>query len=168
MKYLAWAFFIFLTLLIQTQFSVFNAPLNMTVVLTYYFALKSLPRKSMTDGYFGSRAEIKSTAFGALVGLLEDIISGSIIGPNFFSKGLIGFISVLTFTEVVFRWTPVLGVITVIVFTILDNIIVTGSRIIFSGINISMLNALHTAIIQAIVNMPLGIILKPTKFRLTD
>lgn len=175
MKFFVWAFFVFLTFLIQTQFSIFNTPLNLTVVLSYSFALKSLPRKtntfafhSMTDGYFGSRAEMKSTAFGALVGLLEDIISGSIIGPNFFSKGLIGFISVVAFTEVVFKWTPVFGVIMVTVFTVLDGVIVASSRIVFSNIQISMLNAVQTLIIQAIVNIPFGIIFKPAKFRLTD
>lgn len=168
MKYFVWIFFIFLIFLIQTQFSIFNTPLNLTVVLSYSFALKSLPRKSMTDGYFGRRAEIKSTAFGALVGLLEDIISGSIIGPNFFSKGLIGFLSVVTFTEVVFKWTPVFGVIMVTVFTVLDGVIVAGSRIVFSNIQISMLNVVQALIIQAIVNIPFGIIFKPAKFRLTD
>lgn len=168
MNYIKWAFFIFLTFLIQTQLSIFHRPLNLSIVLVYFFSLKSLPRSHKTDVYFGSRSEIKSTVFGAFVGLLEDILSGSIIGPNFFSKGLTGFLTIVVFTEVVFKWTSLLGVITIVVFTILDGVMVAGSRIIFTSINISILDALQTIAIQTIVNMPFGIILKPSKFRLTD
>lgn len=168
MNYVKWAFFIFLTFLIQTQLSIFHSPLNLTVVTVYFFSLKSLPRHPKTDVYFGSKSELKSAVFGAFVGLLEDILSGSIIGPNFFSKGLTGFLTIVVFTEVVFKWTPLLGAITIIIFTILDGVIVTGSRIIFTNINISILDVLQTILIQTGVNIPFGIILKPSKFRLTD
>jgi len=168
MNYAKWAFFIFLTFLIQTQLSIFHRPLNPSIVLVYFFSLKSLPRSHKADVYFGSRSEIKSTVFGAFVGLLEDILSGSIIGPNFFSKGLTGFLTIVVFTEVVFKWTPLLGVITIVVFTILDGVMVAGSRIIFTSINISILDALQTILIQTVANIPFGIILKPSKFRLTD
>ncbi len=162
------SFFIFLTFLVQTQLSVSHSLLNLTVVLVYYFSLKILPRHPKMDVYFGSRSEIKGMAFGAFVGLLEDILSGSIIGPNFFSKGLTGFLTIVVFTEVVFKWTPFLGAITIIVFTILDGVMVTGFRIIFTNINISIQNALHMIAIQTVANIPFGIILKPSKFRLTD
>lgn len=168
MNYVKWAFFIFLTFLLQTQLSIFHSPLNLTVVLVYYFSLKILPRRPKTDVYFGSRSEIKGMAFGAFVGLLEDILSGSIIGPNFFSKGLTGFLAVVVFTEIVFKWTQLLGAITIIMFTILDGVLVTGSRIIFTNINISILDALQMIAIQTVANIPFGIILKPSKFRLTD
>ncbi len=168
MNYLKWAFFIFLVFLAQTQFSAFRIMINLTTVLVYYFGLKSLPRESKLGGYFGGKAEIKSTAFGSAVGLLEDIISGSIIGPNFFSKGLTGFVSVMAFTEVVFKWTPLLGVIIVIILTVLDGVVVTGLRVIFTNININIIDALQTIFIQAIVNIPFGIIFKPSRFRLTD
>ncbi|MCL4537869.1 MAG: hypothetical protein M1610_09795 [Nitrospirae bacterium] len=167
MNYLKWAIFIFLTFLVQTQLSIFNTSLNLAVVLAYSFALKSLPR-SQEAGYFGSRAEIKSTVFGAGIGLLEDILAGSIIGPGFFSKGLIGFISVVAFTEVVFKWTPFLGVIAMIILTVIDGIIVTGLRFIFTNININMIDTLKTIFIHAIVNIPFGIIFKPSGFKLTD
>lgn len=168
MNYAKWIFIIFLTFLLQTQFSFFRSPLTFTVVLAYYFALKSLPRQSHWGGYFGSGAEIKSAAFGAFIGLLEDILSGSIVGPNFFSKGLIGFISVVAFTEVVFKWTPLLGIITIVLFTALDGIVVTGMRFLFASIHINVVAAAQIIFIQALVNIPAGIILKPKKFRLTD
>jgi cell shape-determining protein MreD len=168
MNYAKWAFFIFLTFLIQTQLSIFHSPLNLSVVLVYFFSLKNLPRRHKADVYFGSRSEIKSTVFGAFVGLLEDILSGSIIGPNFFSKGLTGFLTTAAFTEIVFKWTPLLGAVTIVAFTLLDGVIVTGSRIIFTGININVLDALQTTLIQTVVSIPFGIIFKPGKFRLTD
>jgi cell shape-determining protein MreD len=168
MNYAKWAIFIFLTFLIQTQLSILGKPLNLSIVLVYFFSLKSLPRSHKTDVYFGSRSEIKSTVFGAFVGLLEDILSGSIIGPNFFSKGLTGFLTIVVFTEVVFKWTPLLGVITIVVFTILDGVMVAVSMIIFTSINISILDALRTILIQTVANIPFGIILKSSKFRLTD
>lgn len=168
MNYLKWAFFIFLVFLAQTQFSVFHSMINLTIALVYYFSLKNLPRQSKSGGYFGGKAEIKSTVFGSAVGLFEDIISGSIIGPNFFSKGLTGFISVMAFTEVVFKWTPLLGVIIIIILTFLDGAIVTGLRVVFTNTNINSIDALQTIFIQAIVNIPFGIIFKPSRFRLTD
>ncbi|MCL4457454.1 MAG: hypothetical protein M1147_09530 [Nitrospirae bacterium] len=168
MNYAKWIFIIFLTFLLQTQFSFFRSPLTFTVVLAYYFALKSLPRQSQGGEYFGSGAEIKSAAFGAFIGLLEDILSGSVAGPNLFSKGLIGFIGVVAFTEVVFKWTPVLGIITIVLFTALDGIIVTGMRSLFTSIHINAVTAAQIIFIQALVNIPFGIILKPKKFRLTD
>ncbi|MBI5212642.1 MAG: hypothetical protein HY957_04635 [Nitrospirae bacterium] len=168
MNYAKWIFLIFMAFLLQTQFSFFRSPLTFTVVLAYYFALKSLPRQAYSGGYFGSGAEIKSAAFGAFIGLLEDILSGSVVGPNFFSKGLIGFISVVAFTEVVFKWTPVLGIITIVLFTALDGIIVAGMRFLFTAIHINVVAAAQIIFIQALVNIPAGIILKPKKFRLTD
>lgn len=163
-------FLIFLTFLIQTQVSISGRHLNLSVVMVYFFGLKSLPRqcKFKMDPYFGSRAEIKSMVFGAFVGLIEDILAGSIIGPNFFSKGLIGFLTVLVFTEIVFKWTLFLGVITIVIFTLLDGIIVTGFRVIFASININIIDVLKTIAVQTIVSIPFGIILKPKKFRLID
>lgn len=168
MNYAKWIFIIFLTFLLQTQFSFFHNPLTFTIVLAYYFALKSLPRQSKAGEYFGSGAEIKSAAFGAFIGLLEDILSGSVIGPNFLSKGLIGFVGVVAFTEVVFKWTPLLGIITIVLFTALDGIIVAGMRFLFTSMHINAVAAAQIVFIQALVNIPFGIILKPKKFRLAD
>ncbi|GER93406.1 hypothetical protein A45J_1146 [hot springs metagenome] len=137
-------------------------------MMVYFFGLRSLSRHFRTDIYFGNRAEIKSMIFGALVGLVEDMLTGSIIGPNFFSKGLIGFLTVVIFTEVVFKWTLFLGVIILAFFTMLDEIIVAGFRVIFTGMNIDIIDVLKTTVMQIVVSIPFGIILKPKKFRLTS
>lgn len=169
MRYFKWIFFSFLTFLIQTQgSSFFNISLNFTVVFVYFFALKNLPRQSNTSGYYSGTSEIKCTAFGAVIGLLEDMLSGSIIGAAFFSKGLIGFLTVVTFTGIFFKWTPLLGCIAVIIFTFFDGIMVAIFRILFSNIDINAIDALKTIFIQTLINIPFGIIFMPKNFRLTD
>jgi hypothetical protein len=164
MKILKWIFFIFLTFLVQTQLSFFITPLNLSIVVVYFFGLTSLPRQSTaawSDKYFGSRAEIKSTAFGASVGLLEDILSGTIVGPGFFSKGLAGFFSVVVFTDVVFKWTPLIGAAAMTILTILDGAIIAVLRLFFSDISINIFEIFYSILIQAVINIPFGIILKP-------
>ncbi|MCL0050020.1 hypothetical protein M1M87_01260 [Thermodesulfovibrionales bacterium] len=104
---------------------------------------------------------MKSTAFGAGVGLLEDIISGSIIGPGVFSKGLIGLFSVVVFTDVIFKWTPLIGVVIIIILTIADGSIIVGLRVFLDNININIFNVFQAIFIQTAFNMPFGIILKP-------
>lgn len=169
MRYFRWIIFSFLTFLIQTQASSFlNTKLNLTIILVYFFSLQNLPRPSNTRGYYASNAEIKSVLFGAAIGLLEDILAGSIIGPAFFSKGLIGFLGVIAFTGVFFKWTPLLGCIAVIIFTFLDGAIGAVFRILFSSIDINVIEALKTILIQTLINIPFGIIFMPKKFRLTE
>lgn len=165
MNYFKWLFLIILTFLAQTQFSIFYIPLNLPVVLVYFFSLKSLPTFDKAGSYFGSRAETGSTLFGVFIGFIEDIISGSVIGPALFSKGFIGLISIILFTEVVFKWTPLLGAIVIGIFTVIDGLIITGLRLVFSDANINMLDVLRTIAVQVIVNVPFGIIFKPGKFK---
>jgi hypothetical protein len=165
MRYFKWIFFSFLTFSIQTQASSFlNISLNLTVVFVYFFALQNLPRQSNAIGYYGGTAEIKSAIFGAAIGLLEDMLSGSIIGAAFFSKGLIGFFSVVAFAGIFFKWTPLLGCIAIIIFTFLDGIIVTGFWMVFSNMDINVIDALKTIFIQSLINIPFGIILMPKNF----
>lgn len=162
MNYFKWIFFVFLTFLIQTQISIFHHPLNLTVVLVYIFGLKSLALQpaARARGHFGSTVEIKSISFGAGIGILEDIISGAIIGPGFFSKGIIGFISVTAFKNLIFKWTPLVGGIALVILTIFDATIFTGMRVLFTGININGFIVLQAIFIQAIFNIPFGIIFK--------
>jgi hypothetical protein len=153
-----------LVFLAQTQIALFNVPLNLTVVIVYAFGLKKL-EKAKTDKYFGKYSstglEIKSAAFGACVGLLEDIIAGGILGPALLSKGIIGFLIIVIFTDIVFRWTPLIGIIAIVVLTVLDNIIVTGLQVLFAGISINYFKVLQVLFVQALMNIPFGIIFRP-------
>jgi hypothetical protein len=164
MKILKWILFVFLIFFVQMQFALFNVPLNLVLVIVYAFGLKTL-EKSKTDKsfskYSGAGSEIKSAAFGASVGLLEDIIAGGILGPAFLSKGIIGFLTIVIFTDIVFRWTPLIGIIAIITLTVLDGIIVTGLHVLFAGISINYLKELLILFMQAILNIPFGIIFRP-------
>lgn len=164
MSFFKWTGLIFFTFLLQTQFPPFGKTLSLSTALVYLFGLRSLPSGfsvGRSDGYYSGRAEVKSTAFGAGVGLLEDIISGSIIGPGVFSKGLIGLFSVVVFTDVIFKWTPLIGVVIIIILTIADGSIIVGLRVFLDNININIFNVFQAIFIQTAFNMPFGIILKP-------
>jgi cell shape-determining protein MreD len=164
MSYIKWILFIFLVFLAQTQIALFNVPLNLTVVIVYAYGLKKL-EKAKNDKYFGKYSsmglEIKSTAFGACVGLLEDIIAGGILGPAFLSKGIIGFLIIVIFTDIVFRWTPLIGILAIVAMTVLDNVIVTGLQVLFAGISINYFKVLQILFVQALMNIPFGIIFRP-------
>lgn len=160
MKILKWLFLIVLVFLLQTQFYLLKDFFNITVALVYFFGLKSLRNVSARE-YSSSRIEVESIIFGIAVGLAEDILSGSIIGPGLLSKGIIGLITPVIFTSMVFKWTPLWGVIIIAIFTILDGVIVMGSRVLFTGIHLTGVNVLQMLLIQPIMNIPFGIFLKP-------
>jgi len=168
MNYIKWIFFIFLIFLAQTQIAIFSLPLNLTVVIVYAFGVKSL-EKAKTDKYLGKYSsmglEIKSAAFGASIGLMEDIIGGGILGPAFLSKAIIGFLSIVIFTNIIFRWTPLIGIIVIAALTIFDNIVVTGLQILFAGISVSYFKVLQILFVQALINIPFGIIFRPTSYK---
>jgi hypothetical protein len=154
--------FTFLTFAVQTHFSLLGTPFNLSVALVYAFGLKSL--SSRTGVSPRETADLKSTLFGAAVGLLEDILAGSIVGPQFFSKGVTGFLTTLTFTDLVFRWTPVVGVITLIILTVLDGAIGMGLRVLFTNMGITGTTAVEAVGIQALIAIPFGIFLRPADF----
>ncbi|MEW6116342.1 MAG: hypothetical protein AB1553_05515 [Nitrospirota bacterium] len=160
MKMLKWMLLVALIFLIQTQFSSLKNFFNGAVILVYLFGLKSRQDISL-HGYFSSKTEIKSTLFGAFLGLAEDILSGSIIGPGLLSKGLLGLIAPVIFTDMVFRWTPLWGGIVMALFTLIDGGIIIGSRVLFTGIEISGFTAFQVMVVQAVMSIPFGIIVKP-------
>jgi rod shape-determining protein MreD len=108
-----------------------------------------------------SRPEAQSAVFGAIVGFIEDAVTGSVIGPAFLGKGLIGFSSVLIFTDIFFRWTPVLGGVVIITITILERLIAALLLIMFKDITINWTYTLSVILLQALINLPFGIIIRP-------
>ena len=159
MTILKWFSLIFLVLLLQTQVAILNTSLNLTVVMVYTYGLKSLSTKP--SGSLLNSAEMKSTLFGTTIGLLEDILTGSLIGPALFSKGVAGLSTSIIFSDVVFRWSALLGGIVLFILTILDGATALGLRILFSEIHINSTTAFHTIGIQAIVNAVIGVLIKP-------
>jgi rod shape-determining protein MreD len=146
MKYLLWASIIFLTFIIQESVSLFNVTPNLTVVLVFYVGI----RKGEVTGIF----------FGSLIGILEDSLSGALLGPNLLSKGLAGYLSSLIYSRF-FIWTPLLGIISISALTLIDSSIVFISRSIFDKIPVSISAAFFAIAIQSLLNAPLGILLRP-------
>lgn len=161
MKYIKWTFLFLTVFIIQIKLStIFNVSLNFLIILVYAFALKNLPSQSKKDTYQDWIINIKIVLFGILIGLLEDLLSESLIGPSIFSKGMIAFLTVHFFTVLFFRWTPLLGAIFLSALTFIDNLMIYGFRIFFSHIDISNLFLLKTILFQIALNLPFGIIIK--------
>jgi rod shape-determining protein MreD len=106
------------------------------------------------------KGEIPGMFFGALIGLVEDITSGSLLGPNILSKGLIGYLSSSLYKRL-FIWTPLIGAINIFSLTFLDCSIVFILRSVFDKVPVEIGAALFIIIIKSIVNAPLGIFIKP-------
>ncbi|MEW6416748.1 MAG: rod shape-determining protein MreD [Nitrospirota bacterium] len=146
MKYLLWASIIFLTFIIQESVSLFNITPNLTLVLVFYVGI----RKGEARGIF----------FGSLIGIVEDSLSGTLLGPNLLSKGLVGYLSSLTYSRF-FIWTPLLGIISISALTLIDSSIVFISKSIFDKIPSGIGAAFFAIVIQSVLNAPLGILFRP-------
>jgi len=160
MNALKWILLAALVFLLQTQFYFIRYFSNLNVILVYYFGLKSYQHNS-DRGYSESTSEIESVAFGVIIGLLEDFMSGSVIGPGLLSKGLLGLMTPVIFTDMIFKWTPLWGGIIIVIFTIFDALVVIGSRMMFTGVHITGALLFQAMCVQSIMNIPFGILLRP-------
>jgi uncharacterized membrane-anchored protein len=75
------------------------------------------------------------------------------------SKGLIGYSAAFLYSKF-FVWTPVLGIITIVVLTIADGFAVYAARSIFDTMPTGIGAAAFIIGIQSLLNAPLGILLK--------
>jgi len=146
MIYVIWAIIVLLAFLVQGSISFMHIKPNLTALLVCSMGLK--------------RGEIPGMFFGTFVGLIEDSLSGFLLGPNMLSKGLIGYLSSSLYSRL-FIWTPLLGVINIFSLTFLDSSLVFMLRSIFDKIPVTVGSALFIIMIQSIVNAPAGIFLKP-------
>lgn len=161
MTFAVWLLISFLVFLFQPKLSLFGYPLDITLVLVYAYGIKSAAQQSAAVGFTDVTPEIRSTAFGAFIGLMEDAMAGSLIGPNFLSKGLIGFISSFVFRDIFFQWESVTGGVVLFSLTLLDGCVIIAMRLLFSNMVIGGSAAVEVIIIQAIMNIPLGLLIKP-------
>jgi rod shape-determining protein MreD len=145
MKYLLWGIITFLTFGIQGAISFFDITPNFTVILACYAGIRG--------------GEGKGLFLGSLIGILEDSLSGTLLGPHLLSKGIIGYLSASLYSKF-FIWTPVLGVISVVVLTIADSSIVYTSRSVFGTMPSGVGSAAFVIAMQSLFNAPLGIFLK--------
>jgi len=153
MIYLLWAVITFFILIIQSSVSLFDVAPNLTVVVASYAGIR--------------KGQIKGMLLGALIGIVEDSLSGAFLGPHFLSKGLIGYLSSVIYGKL-FIWTPMLGVIAISVLTLMDSSVVFILRSIFDRMPVSFGAAAFIITIQLLFNAPLGILLRPKKYEKED
>jgi len=134
------------SLVIQSQISIFGVTPNMTVVVAYYLGIKS--------------GAIKGMALGSIIGIIEDSVSGGILGPNLMGKGMVGFLGSFSAGSL-FMWTPLLGLISIFVLTVLDGGVVYLSRSIFGTAPGSLSWVVFTLVAQGFLNAGLGNLIKP-------
>jgi len=144
-KYLLWAGITFLTFGIQGSISLFDITPNFTVILASYAGIRE--------------KELKGLFFGSLIGIAEDSLSGTFLGPNLLSKGLIGYLAAFLYSKF-FVWNPVLGMLTVSLLTMTDSFIVYTARSIFDTMPSGIAAAAFIIAMQSLYNAPLGIFLK--------
>ena len=147
MKYFYWLLMIFFSFLLQGHISVLGVSPNLSVLLVYYAGIR--------------HGEIKGMLAGVLIGSLEDIMSLSLLGPNLLSKGIIGFSSAFFVTGGLFRWTPLLGIIAVLLLTFLDNSMTFLTLSLFDKVPAAVSNALFISLMQSLLNAPAGIFIRP-------
>jgi rod shape-determining protein MreD len=146
MTYLLWTAIIFLTFIIQGSISIFDVTPNLTAILACYAGIR--------------KREVKGMFFGSLIGIVEDSLSGSFLGPNLLSKGLVGYFSSFVCSRF-FIWTPLLGVISISALTLIDGTIIFVSKSIFDRMPVSIGAAIFIVVIQSLLNAPSGILLRP-------
>lgn len=146
MTYLLWAVILLFAFILQGSISLFDITPNLTVVMACYAGIR--------------KREIKGMLIGAVIGIIEDSLSGTLLGPHFLSKGLIGYLSSLTYSRF-FIWTPLLGVITMTFLTFIDSFLIFASRSLFDKMPVSFGVALLVIFIQSLLNAPWGLILRP-------
>ncbi|MBZ0157109.1 MAG: hypothetical protein K8I29_12965 [Alphaproteobacteria bacterium] len=159
-RFLKWISVAVLAILVQAQLSFLSGFFSVSLILVYFFGLRSRLKLSAFE-WSGNKVEMKSVLYGALVGLMEDIFTGSIIGPGLLSKGLIGLLTPVAFTDLVFKWTPLWGGIVIVLFTLLDGAVLVGARTYFTGIHIGTMGLLQIFLLRSLVSLPFGILLKP-------
>jgi rod shape-determining protein MreD len=144
-KYLLWAGIIFVTFGIQGSISLFDVTPNFTVILACYAGIRE--------------GEVKGLLFGSLIGIIEDSLSGNLLGPHLLSKGLIGYLAAFLYGKI-FVWTPVLGIMTIMVLTAADSFVVYTARSVFGTMPSGIGAAAFIIAMQSVMNAPFGIFLK--------
>lgn len=156
---------IFLTILIfvlQTQMPF----LNLTVVLIYVFSfINRIQKQSSNRKSELKKSEIVCTLFGFLIGLIEDIISNHIIGPAFFSKGLIGFLTACLVNDRLPKQNFMINIVYLIIFTLADNLISVAVKNIFEDLTISIDRVLQLTLMQIFLTVPIGLFFLNKEYR---
>lgn len=146
MKKIFFILALLLALIIQSKVSIFGIPPAITVIASYYMGL----RKGVKKGIL----------VGAFIGMIEDSLSGNVLGPHLLGKGTVGFSSSLL-SGSLFRWTPLLGVIGLFSLTLIDGLAVFITKTLFDIQFIPFSRLLTTILFQGVLNCLAGTFLRP-------
>lgn len=164
MNVFLWSFYLCGAFLLQTVASPLLAPLNLTVLLVGLFGRAAAHVYTDQHGFSSHRAEYAASLFGMGCGLVEDLLGGGLVGPGMLSKAAIGLLSAVIFSDVLFRWTPVFGGLTMIAFTVLDWVCESGAIAIFGALPMVFSATVLPLLFQCIVNGIAGMVIRPGRF----
>lgn len=145
MKYLLWAVITFVAFGMQGSISLLDITPNFTVILACFAGIRE--------------GEGKGLLLGSLIGIIEDSLSGNLLGPHLLSKGLTGYFSAFLYSKI-FVWTPLLGILTAVVFTMAESFAVYTARSVFGTMPSGFGAAAFVIAMQSLFNAPLGIFLR--------
>lgn len=146
MKLLWLSLSILAALIVHSQVSLWGVAPNLTVVVAYAVGI-----------YAGAT---KGILLGSAIGILEDSVSGNILGPNLMGKGMAGFLATFS-SGSLFRWTPFLGMLSLFSLTLLDGMVVWLSRAIFDTSPATVPGGIFTVFMQGMMNIAIGIFIRP-------
>lgn len=146
MRHACFSLAVIIAFVLQTKVSIFGVSPALTVALAYYFGINN--------------SSAKGLLFGSMIGMVEDSIAGSMIGPNLLGKGMVGFLSPYMFGRL-FRWTPLFGMIGLFMLTIMDGLAVFLSHIMFKAVHVPTNKVIAMLLIQGLINSVFGIFLRP-------
>jgi rod shape-determining protein MreD len=145
-KYFIWVFATLLIFVLQGGISVLGTTLNLTVILACYAGV----RRRSSGGIL----------LGALLGAIQDNLTGTILGPHMLSKGLIAYFSSGVYSRF-FIWTPLLGVVSLFLLTVADGIMILSLRALSGDMPVTYSGAVLVIGLQALFNAPFGVLMKP-------
>jgi len=146
-RYVVWLLIAFCALLLQGRVSVLGVVPNLTVLLAFYAGIR-----------YGANRGLLA---GLLIGFVEDSLSHTLIGPNMLAKGLVGYTAAFFIAGGLFRWTPLLGIVSVAALTLAGNFVTIVSKILFDRMPGSFASIIFISVMQALLNAPAGAFMGP-------
>lgn len=153
---LQWATLIFITFFLEQLIVLDSIHLNFSFILIYLFVIDYIFPKEEQKKIYPS--EFVPILFFSFIGVLEDMFQG-IIGPAIISKTITGIGLLILVRQTFFNWTEIFKSIVIFCFTIIDEGLYTFVMFYFSNIDITILKFFKTSIVQALLNIPAGLIL---------
>lgn len=146
MNRVVFALLLAVAIVLEARLRVGGVSPNLTLIFVYYIGLRRGPSGGLLAG--------------AGLGMLSDILAGSIIGPNLMGKCTAGYMSGFLKGGWLFTWTPLLGLIGIVVLTAVDGVVSYAFLSIFTQHSVAGSAAALTILWQSAFNSIFGLFLK--------